>query len=96
MHYAVDDMITEAVLHRPYKHFSAAFEELKWDQCDSLFKNLPLLQGLWHNSDWTVNLLTTSDLGVAHWMWTESLKKKKKAWSADRAPQALWLKMFQK
>lgn len=27
--------IIKAVLHRPYKHFSAAFEELKGDQCDS-------------------------------------------------------------
>lgn len=35
MHYAMDDMIIKAVLHRPYKYFSAAFEELKGNQCDS-------------------------------------------------------------
>lgn len=31
----MDDMIIKAVLHRPYKHFSVAFEELKGNQCDS-------------------------------------------------------------
>lgn len=35
MHYAMDDMIIKAVLHRPYKHFGAAFEELKGNQRDS-------------------------------------------------------------
>lgn len=34
------DYCIKAVLHTLYKHFSAAFDGLKWDQGDSSFKGL--------------------------------------------------------
>lgn len=42
MYHGMDNMIIKEVVHRTYKHFSAAFDRLTWDQCDSLLKGFLL------------------------------------------------------